>query len=231
MPSLNSLVAAHGPLLLIDSASATVQVGLLRREAGDIWHQAEREAGIAIFECADAVLNQARIGIGDLGALIFCEGPGSMLGIRTAAMAMRTWQAATARGLPAYAYRSLELVAHDLLGGGARVPFAVVADARRDTWHWVEAAADKTVHPLQRVATPVLNRYAGDLCMPTGFRTWAPPPREVQMVPYSLAALWRRQSDAELLRPAPEPEAYVHEESSYVTWTPQIHRAPSRNPL
>ena len=31
---------------------------------------------------------------------------------------------------------------------------------------------------------------------------------------------------ADLLRPAPLPEAFLHEDPAYVTWTPQIHRAP-----
>ena len=89
MPSLNSLVASHGAVLLIDSASACVHAGLWRRDSDAIWRESRREAGIAIFECVDAVLAEAGVGVRDLGALVFCEGPGSILGIRSAAMALR----------------------------------------------------------------------------------------------------------------------------------------------
>jgi tRNA threonylcarbamoyladenosine biosynthesis protein TsaB len=231
MPSLTSLAATHGAILLIDSASACVQVGLWQTETEASWRQSEREAGIAVFECVDAVLAGAGLGVRDLGACAFCEGPGSILGIRTAAMALRTWQAVGERARPAFAYRSLELVAHDLAGAGTRPPFAVIADARRDAWHWVEVTTSQAVRPLQRVASSVLADFAGDLFTPAGFRVWTPPPRAVGEVPYPLAALWRRQRAADLLQPAPQPDAFLHEDSVYVTWTPQIHRAgvsPSR---
>jgi len=228
MPSLNSLAASHGVVLLIDSASTCIHAGLWRRDADAVWRQSQREAGIAIFECVGAVLAEAGIGVSDLGALVFDEGPGSILGIRTAAMALRTWQAVGSRALPAFAYRSLELVAHDLYSSGTHPPFAVIADARRDAWHWVEVATGPAVHPLQRVSRSVLAAFAGELFMPAGFRVWAPPPRAVREVPYSLADLWRRQGDAALLHAAPQPEAFLHEDSVYVAWTPQIHRAPGQ---
>ena len=226
MPSLESLVAAHRTALLVDSASACVQVGLWRLGSETLWRQSEREAGVAIFECAAAVLAEARVGIAELGALVFCEGPGSILSIRTAAMALRTWQAVGGRPLPAFAYRSLELVAHDLRAGGTSAPFAVTVDARRGAWHWIEVAAGQPPGPLQRVPAATLAAFPGNLFMPAGFRSWAQLPRPAEVVPYSLATLWPRQGAADLLCPAPLPEAFLHEDPSYVTWTPQIHRAP-----
>jgi len=164
----------------------------------------------------------------DLGACVFCEGPGSILGIRTAAMAVRTWQAVLDHPLPAFAYRSLELVAHSLIASGTRPPFAVIADARRETWHWVEVSADRIVHPLRRIARAALGDFVGDLFMPAGFRAWSAPPRAAAEVPYSLAALWRGQERTDLLQAAPQPDAFLYEDSAYVTWTPQIHRAATR---
>jgi tRNA threonylcarbamoyladenosine biosynthesis protein TsaB len=226
MPSLESLVAAHHTVLLIDSASACVQVGFWQHGSEAVWRQSDREAGVAIFECVNAVLTDARVRLEGLGALVLCEGPGSILGIRTAAMALRTWQAVGGRPPPAFAYRSLELVAHDLCTKGTPAPFAVATDARRDNWHWVEVAAGQTPGPLQRVPQTRLAAFPGELFTPAGFRSWAQPPRPVETVPYSLAALWHRQGAADLLRPAPQPDAFLHEETAYVTWTPQIHRAP-----
>lgn len=243
MPNLRSLVAAHRSVLLIDSSSACIQVGLwwFGRDAGlqgsqtpgcldalpeAIWHESNQEAGIAIFAGVDAVLAQAGIGVGGLGALVFCEGPGSLLGIRTAAMALRTWTTAEGRPLPVFAYRSLELVAHDLRRRGIPAPFAVLADARRDSWHWIEARADGSIGPLQRVPTRAVAGFEGRLFTPAGFRTWAPLPGSVSTVPYALPDLWHQQVDAGLLRAAPLPDAFLHEDATYVAWTPQIHRAP-----
>ncbi len=248
MTNLRSLVAANRAVLLIDSASTRIHVGLWRtgsaasplerpeRERLEaplpeaIWHESEQEAGIAVFAGVEAVLARAGIGIADLGALVFCEGPGSILGIRTAAMALRIWSNAAGRALPAFSYRSLELVAHELRRSGIPAPFAVIADARRNSWHRVGVSEDGVIGPLRRVPADALAGLGGRLFTPAGFRSWAQPPDEVMSIPYALPDLWRLQADAGLLRSAPRPDAFLHEEVTYAAWTPQIHQAAAGHP-
>ena len=67
---------------------------------------------------------------------------------------------------------------------------------------------------------------AGELVTPENFRHWTPLPAEVRRVPYSLEALLPRVAGEDLFLPTEAPDAFLHEEPSYVTWTPQIHRAP-----
>jgi tRNA threonylcarbamoyladenosine biosynthesis protein TsaB len=212
MPSLRALLAAHAPLLLIDAASARVQVGMWPTRGDARWQSSEQEAGLAIFACVEKLGGE----IGALGGYVLCEGPGSILGIRTAAMAVRTWRLLTPR--PVWVYRSLDLVAQALGEPGT----AVIADARRDRWHVAQPG-----QPLQRVPTAELT--SAPLAMPDGFRHWSklPEGRAIRSVPYDLATLWPRAIDANLCQPADTPEAFLHEEPAYVTWTPQIHRAPS----
>ena len=212
MPSFRALLAAHAPLLLIDAASARVQVGMWPTRGDARWRSSEQEAGLAIFACVEKLGGE----IGALGGFILCEGPGSILGIRTAAMAVRAWCVLAPR--PVWAYRSLALVAQALGEPGT----AVIADARRDRWHVAQLG-----QPLRRVPTAALP--PAPLAMPDGFRHWSKMPEglAVQSVPYDLVTLWPRVLDADLLQPADAPEAFLHEEPFYVTWTPQIHRAPS----
>jgi tRNA threonylcarbamoyladenosine biosynthesis protein TsaB len=226
MPSLTQLVADPRAVLLVDSSSATVTAGLLRAGAAAVWRELEREAGIAIFEGVAAVLAEAGLKVRDVGAFVFCEGPGSILGIRTAAMALRSWQAASEQPAPAFSYRSLELLAHDLHAAGTPPPFAVLADARRDAWHWVEVTGAGVLGPLQRIPASQVAGYRGGLFLPEGFRNWSAPPRPVRRVNYAPAALWPRHEGADLLRPSAAPDAFLHEASTYAAWTPQIHRAP-----
>src|SRR4051812_13913933 len=83
MPSFRHLLRNHTPLLLIDASSTRVQVGLLNTETSANWITLDGEAGLAIFQAVE------RLGV-DLAAVrafAFCEGPGSILGVRTAAMA------------------------------------------------------------------------------------------------------------------------------------------------
>src|SRR3954469_18613927 len=98
MPSLRQLLRDHAPLLLIDAASTRIQVGLLDSASGAKWAALDAEAGIAIFQAVE----QLAVDLSAVRAFVFCEGPGSILGVRTAAMAIRTWQMLSPR--PAFAY-------------------------------------------------------------------------------------------------------------------------------
>ena len=208
MPSFRQ-ISAQFPALVIDAASSEVQVGLLTTDGGHRWHASGEESGVAIFQGIEKLGVNPR----EVGAFIFCEGPGSVLGIRTAAMALRTWR--VFKPTPVFAYCSLALVAHAL----GRKDLTVIADARRDAWHRY-----RIEHGLERSPVAALS---GDLVMPQHFRHWSTLPPNVREVPYSLPQLLPKIWDDDLLRATESPDAFLHEEPSYVTWTPQIHRAPA----
>jgi tRNA threonylcarbamoyladenosine biosynthesis protein TsaB len=210
MPSLRHLRTQYASLLLIDAASSRVQVGWLNA-GGDRWQISDEEAGVGVFKGVETLGIELRE-IGGVDAFLFCEGPGSMLGIRTVAMALRTWNVLSPR--PVFAYQSLAVVAEAL----ADPNLTVIADARRDSWHALRLGGK-----LQRIPAAEL---AGTLATPDYFRNWSPLPPGVSRVPYSLAALLSKIADADLFRVTDAPDAFLHEEPSYVTWTPQIHRAP-----
>jgi tRNA threonylcarbamoyladenosine biosynthesis protein TsaB len=115
-----------------------------------------------------------------------------------------------------FAYCSLAIVAHAI----GRKDLAVIADARRDAWHCYQIG-----NGLRRVESSALT---GELVMPDGFRSWTKLPPGVRQVPYSLADLLPQVSAVDLFLRTNAPDAFLHEEPSYVTWTPQIHRAPSK---
>jgi len=64
--------------------------------------------------------------------------------------------------------------------------------------------------------------------MPEHFRHWSPLPAGVTRVPYAVGEMLPRILDADIFRAADAPDALLHEEPSYATWTPQIHRAPTK---
>lgn len=206
MPSFRQ-ISAHFPGLLIDAASSEIQVGLFQSDGSAQWQTSSDEAGIAVFQCIE------KLGVDpqQINAFVFCEGPGSVLGIRTVAMALRTWTVLKPR--PVFAYLSLAVVAHAL----CQDEFGVIADARRDSWHHYQIGRG-----LRRVTTAEL---VGELVMPENFRHWSPLPVAVRRVPYVLADLLPRVWDTDLLHATDSPDAFLHEEPSYVTWTPQIHQA------
>lgn len=225
MPSLTQLLANHRSLLVLDAASTAVQVGLLRAGSPAVWrYTADAEAGTALFASSQAVLHEAGIKMEDVGAFVFCEGPGSMLGTRTVAMALRTWQVLKPR--PAYAYQSLTLLAHDIVVvTGVRGPFSVITDARRESWNRVAVTADDAVQPLQRVSAADLAAGSEPLYSPPVFRAWATPPRKTRDYPYNVEALLKGHADRDLFRAVDAPDAFQHEAPEYKKWSAQVHSA------
>lgn len=223
MPSLTQLLASHGRLLLLDAASQRVQVGLLQPGTPAVWHGTMLEAGTSLFAGVEAVLKSAGLGLADIGAFVFCEGPGSMLGTRTIAMALRTWLVLKAR--PVFAYQSLAVAGQFAWHRNKRKEFSVIADARRDTWHVQSVGADGRMPPLQRV--PAAGLPAGELITPENFRAWAQPPRPVATTSYDLAAILPALADGEFFHAVAAPDAFQHQAPEYRKWSAQIHRAPT----
>ncbi len=208
MPSLPALLAAHAPLLVLDAASTRVQVGVIENDGAARWASIEDEAGVAVFRG----VGKLGVELSNIKGFVFCDGPGSILGIRSVAMALRTWNVLMPR--PVFAYHSLVAVAQAL----GKKDLTLIADARRETWHAYSLGGE-----LKRVSTAELS---GPLATPAHFRAWSTPPAGVETVAYDLAEIFARLGDAEIFRATEAPDAFLHEEPSYVTWTPQIHRAP-----
>lgn len=160
-----------------------------------------------MFRCVE----QLNIELSSIGGFVFCEGPGSTLGIRTVAMAIRTWQ--TLKSRPAFAYGSLALVAHAI----GKTDVTVIADARRGTWH-----SQKMGTPLHRVSVDELN---GELITPEPIRRWSNLPSQVAFTDYAVEQLVASTIDAPLYRPVAAPDAFLHQEPNFVAWIPKVHRA------
>lgn len=221
MQSLRGILARHPITLLIDSASTSIHVGLLRADADPLWARSDEEAGVGVFIGTERVLSHVGVSLDAINAFIFCEGPGSVLGIRTAAVSIRTWHVLSPR--PLFTYRSLDLVTtFQLLRREG--PFTVIADARRDSWHAVTADGRGPISGLRRVKA---NELTAPLLMPDTFRYWSPLPVGVERVQYDLPVMLQALPDEPLFRETTAPDAFLHEEPSYVTWTPQVHRAPA----
>mgnify|MGYP003625116028 CR=1 FL=1 len=208
MPSLRQLLDTHATLLLLDAASSRIQVGLLSRHHETRWASADTEAGTGIFACVE----QLAINPTSVSATIFCSGPGSILGIRTSAMAIRTWNMLSPRAT--YSYHSLKIVAAAL----QEPETSIIADARRERWH-VQTHGE----PIRQVDASALS---GRVLIPERFRHWSALPEDTATTPYNIAELLPKAADAPLFQPTENPDAYIHTEPTYKKWEPQIHRTP-----
>lgn len=221
MPSLSQLLTKYDRLLVLDAASTKVQVGVLQPGGSAHWRSATEEAGAGIFKCTEAVLADAQTGLDGIDAFIFCEGPGSMLGTRTVAMALRTWQVLGPR--PAYAFQSLAVAGYYAWTLAPAREFAVIADARRDTWHCQQVPADGRMPPLQRVPSAALAN--GEYVTPENFRAWAQPPGLARPCSYDLAKIFPSLAEGDFFRPTDSPDTFQHAAPEYKKWSAQIHSA------
>lgn len=222
MLSLRALLSRHPVVLAIDSASTRIHAGILRVDRPPTWETCSDEAGVGLFAATERALQRAETDLSRVSAFVFCSGPGSVLGIRIAAVAIRTWNVVRAR--PSFSYGSLDLVAKFQLHQERELPFSVIADARRDTWHRVAVSPAAEVSPVDRAAPDVVT---GRILSLEYFRHWTPLPPQTQIVPYDVAQMLEHLPDIPLFQEALEPDAFLHEQPVYQTWTPQVHRAPS----
>jgi len=158
-PSLD-LRGSSGPYLLLDASGLTARVGVWRAGRWLAFRESETGALDAIYAGVSSVLAEAHIPLEKLAGYLYVEGPGSVLGLRLTAMAIRTWQtndAAKTQGMarPVWAGGSLHLAAQLMLAGGTPPPFAVFTDARQGHWNLLTIpttdAAALITKPLQEV--------------------------------------------------------------------------------
>ena len=122
-------MSAPEPCLVLDgSARAGVRVGVL---SGGRWvGQGVSPDGAleGLFGCVEAALAEAKLKLGDIRSFALCVGPGSVLGIRIASLAIRSWTALEPR--PIFVWESLAGIARSALAAGEKGPFLVAAESR-----------------------------------------------------------------------------------------------------
>lgn len=173
-----------------------------------------------MFSGTKEVMSQGDLRLEDMDAFLFCEGPGSMLGTRTVAMTLRTWQ--TLKPRPAYSYQSLAFAARAEWKRRPR-SFSIIADARRETWHVQQITGEGLIAPLQR--QPAADLPTGERLTPAHFRTWSALPAGTTECSYDLAAIMNAVDEADLFHLTATPDAFQHETPDYKKWSAQTHSA------
>lgn len=210
--------------LLLDAASPLVQTGLWR---GGNWLrriESREEAGRSLFSGVAEILRTENITLDSLGGFLFCHGPGSMLGIRIAAMAINGWQTLLPKPIPVFSYSSHAVLAQRLITDGAATPFHVISDARRQRWNVTSVHGPDAVDSLQRLSNDELAALQGDFYRMEEIVRGEPPVAIRATIPYDLEAQPMVFLKAGLLQRSASAEPLVQEGPVYQKWSAERHR-------
>ena len=97
-------------LLLIDSASQRLCVSAFDATGHLATVVNLEDASMALFSSISDLLSEIDLPLDEIRAIAFCSGPGSMLGLRSAAMGIRAWQATgILDNVSIYSFTSLQI--------------------------------------------------------------------------------------------------------------------------
>jgi tRNA threonylcarbamoyladenosine biosynthesis protein TsaB len=214
-----SLVLPEPCLVLDGSARQGTSVGILQDGRWLSQVQVEQGAMEASVDAVQTVLQAAGLSLADLKSFAVCIGPGSILGIRLTAMAVRTWAAQTPR--PLYTWDALTVLARVALQAKRPSPFLVVSDSRLKRWNVLKvndatslsAIAELTVDEVKSQGLPLISTSASS-------RDVFP---EVEIVPSVWAHLPALLPLVAIANSKPEA---LNPTNDFALWSGERHRGP-----
>ena len=211
------------PLLVTDSSSVGSLVGIMGEDGWLAYRSEEGANSRTFFASVQYILTETDLHIGDLKGFIFCEGPGSTLGIRINCMAVRTWVWLNAGQPPVYAYKSLEAMAV-IQSGRQGHPFAIFSDLGADRWNAIRVDSPDQFSPVQVVKANDLENWPI-----TRFhlrqRLYSPgAPPGSRLLPYDIEPLQNPNDFAGLIRQVENPTPFQTTATTFKKWTPQRHQ-------
>ncbi|MDQ8180102.1 hypothetical protein [Pelagicoccus sp. SDUM812005] len=212
------------PLLVLDTSSRTTWVGLKLSARELISRSEEQDPSKTLFKLADAVLAEAGKSLSELASIAFCAGPGSMLGARTASMAIRAWKGI---GIPAaqsvFYYNSLQigaLIAAEQLDSRG----LVVTDARRAAWNALPFPLDPASE-LSLIANEELESREGTIASFAEFPSWTKTAARLTELSYDPSPIFQQEAFLPLLSPTREASPLTVRSNEYKKWDAKIHSA------
>lgn len=218
---LTTVPPGPGAWLAIDAAWPVAAAGVWEKGAWRSFVRTDGPVVESLFVAVDTALTDSGLKLPELAGYFFASGPGSILGLRTAAMALSTWRVTPGVGVkPIIAYDSLRVAA--LLAKRAGHGDATVfAAARRDRWNVLPPGGrvplESDTNGLLGMARPLLRLPARDL---------SPPPEDARTFD-PIAALATDPgvfATGDLFVETDAPDA-ANLANQYATWSGERHKA------
>lgn len=214
------------PLLILDTSSRKTWVGLKLCPNTLLSKSEEQDPSKTLFKLVEAVLDGAGKTLADLASIAYCAGPGSMLGARTASMAIRSWQGIGIKAAQTvFYYTSLHAGSHiasQSLGGDG----IVVTDARRSSWNALPFPCSPAT-ALSLLTNEELENREGVIVSFAEFPSWTKTKAELTELSYDPGPLFEGQAFMPLLIPTEKASPLTIRSNDYKKWDARIHSAPA----
>ncbi len=227
LPSMSLAPAAPAyPALLIDGSGTCFYAGVLGSDGRWLaFETADEPALESLFATVEHVLRQAAIELDAIRAFIYCEGPGSVLGLRLCAMAIETWRRLQPSPASTYAYNSLQLAAADLIHRAEITQDALlISDWKKNSWNGLRISAG-ALPPVAPIHADALADWTGPLYHLPARKGWQAPPQNAIEAGYHPAHLPELLNTPGLVRPTEGVVLYQSGLNTFQKWTPDRHRA------
>ena len=215
--------------LLLDASGPVTHVGLLHHNQWLALYGSETPALESLFQGVVQCLREAALSLDAVKGFIYCDGPGSTLGLRLSAMALKTWRSLPQwQETPVYTYHRLNFAAALVSAKpDLTYPFNLITEFRQGSWHCLTIQSADTLAntSIKVLEFEDLNPLSGTFWhLPQ--RNLDPPPVDRQLLNYTIQPLPELLTQFDLLQRVNMPEPFSQEQPQYQRWTAQRHKTP-----
>ncbi len=216
-------MAPDNPSLVVDGSSVSTFVGLLGTDDKWVSQVCQECAPLeGLFPSVEKTLNAVQFPISEIKNFIYCEGPGSVLGLRLCAMAIHTWGCLCEPTAHYFSYNSLELSAQLVVLDNPNMNQALlISDWKKDAWNSIVIRKGRSGCVVKMDDRAVNNWKDGPLFYLPQRKGWQEIPEKAITLEYSPQRL---PEAMHLLKKTKKIELYTTNMNVFQKWIPQRHR-------
>ena len=221
MTTADALSGLRLPLLV--DASSQVQVGIPDSKDWLSLVREEKPALESLFVAIPKSLEEIDASISAIDAILFCEGPGSTLGLRVAAMAVKTILRENEPSPTLFTYNALDLAA--IMSNDFSRP--ILAPFRKGKRLLRSPISDSAIGSIEVLEEPISESLSKEALHLPSLRSWETLPEGLDVLDYDISHIAGLAGIAPILRPAEIPEVFTPLPAEFRKWKPARDLSPN----
>ena len=221
MTTADALSGLRLPLLV--DASSQVQVGIPDSKDWLSLVREEKPALESLFVAIPKSLEEIDASISAIDAILFCEGPGSTLGLRVAATAVKTILRENEPSPTLFTYNALDLAA--IMSNDFSRP--ILAPFRKGKRLLRSPISNSAIGSIEVLEEPISKSLSKEALHLPSLRSWETLPEGLDVLDYDISHIAGLAGIAPILRPAEMPEVFTPLPAEFRKWKPARDLSPN----